>query len=391
MFRQELTYGKRYVAVEHAEKGVLNLLELTKKKHEFVISNQNKQTNFKATIKELKGQKHLFLIVNDEQVLSKKIATTASDDKTILSAAFPNIMLSNFYFESYCSEDTTFVAIARKEIIDNLILKYKSAGIAVIDFSLGSMVMKQLKTFVTNQTIHSSNALIQFGTEEITDIKKETTSNKNYIINDLEIPNTAVLPLAGIIGYYSKNTSSSISIMLKESYLQKRFFDVGLKIGLGVLMGILLINFLFFSSYREQVGKLTGELQLSETYKNQLNNLQKEVRQKKRLMKNVNAASNTKLSQYIDAIGLSVPNTILLTHINYQPIKGVVKLEKELHFDRNKIVLCGTSKENEKFSNWISVLEKTTWIENISILQYGKGKRNTSLANFEFIITINER
>jgi len=39
----------------------------------------------------------------------------------------------------------------------------------------------------------------------------------------------------------------------------------------------------------------------------------------------------------------------------------------------------------------MAVLEQIAWIENISILQYGKGKRNTSVAKFEFIISINER
>ena len=32
MIRQILKYGKTYAAIEHAEKGVYNLLQLTKKK-----------------------------------------------------------------------------------------------------------------------------------------------------------------------------------------------------------------------------------------------------------------------------------------------------------------------------------------------------------------------
>jgi Tfp pilus assembly protein PilN len=282
------------------------------------------------------------------------------------------------------------VSIARKEVVDTVISTYKKAGISVIDFSLGNIVIKNLHPFISNETVYSSNAKIDFDEHTLTEIQKEIPPKENYKINDLEVSNTAILSLGGIIAYYSKNASSSISKELKESYGQKRFFDVGLKVGLGFFMLLLLINFLFFSSYRDQVGKLTGELQLSETYKNQLNSLQSEVAQKKQLVKSVNSASNSKLSKYIDEIGISVPKTILLTKIEYQPKNGIQKADKKLQFAAHKIIIKGASKENEAFTQWISFLEKTPWIQRISINEYGKGKKITATASFEFIITTHE-
>jgi hypothetical protein len=390
VFLQQLIYGKRYAAIEHAENSTFNYLELTKKKNEFIISKKNQITKFENITEELKGQKHFFLVINNEQVLFKKVTVSNTKPSLILRTAFPNIISSDFYFEVHSTDTASFIAIARKEIVDTLILKYQKAGIAVIDFSLGNIVVKNLQTFVGNESIHSSNAKIDFEAVTISEIKKGEISNEVYNINDLKVSNTEVLPLAGIIGYYSKNPSSSISKKLKQRYLQKRFFDVGLKTGLGFLLAILLINFLFFSSYREKVGNLTGELQVSETYKNQLNKLQKEVSQKKRLVKSVNSASNSKVSKYIDELGVSTPNTILLSQMSYQPKKGVVRADKQIIFDPNKILVKGTSKENENFSNWISVLEKKEWIKNISILEYGKGKKTSSISNFEFIITNND-
>ena len=260
----------------------------------------------------------------------------------------------------------------------------------MIDFSLGNIAIKNLPDFISNETVYSSNAKIDFEKNTVKEIKKTSVSKEVYSINDLEVSNNEVLALGGIISYYSKNSSSSISKDLKEVYRQKRFFDVGLKAGLGFLLTILLINFLFFSSFRSQVGNLSAELQLSETYKNQLNKLQKEVIQKKQLVKSVNSASNSKVSKYMDALGFSVPNTILLTQINTQPKEGVQKPDKKLLFKKNTIIVKGTSKEHENFSKWISILEKTAWIKNVSILEYGKGKKTNSIANFEFIITTNE-
>ena len=390
MVWQSLTYGNSYAAIEHAEKEVFNLLQLTKNKNEFVIS-KNKQTDgFEKIIEALKGQKHVFIIINDAHVLSKKVANTSSEALSIVRTAFPTISIRDFYYEVLKNETHSFVSIARKEVVDTVISTYKKAGISVIDFSLGNIVIKNLHPFISNETVYSSNAKIDFDEHTLTEIQKEIPPKENYKINDLEVSNTAILSLGGIIAYYSKNTSSSIYKELKERYGQKRFFDVGLKVGLGFLMLLLLVNFLFFSSYRDQLGKLTGALQLSETYKNQLNSLQSEVTQKKQLVKSVNSASNSKLSKYIDEIGISVPKTILLTKIEYQPKNGIQKADKKLQFAANKIIIKGASKENEAFTQWISFLEKTPWIQNISINEYGKGKKITATASFEFIITTHE-
>ena len=109
------------------------------------------------------------------------------------------------------------------------------------------------------------------------------------------------------------------------------------------------------------------------------------------MVKSVNSASNSNLSKYIDELGISVPATILLTQLNFQPNKGIVKADKPLVFDANKITIKGTSKVDEAFSEWIALLEKKSWVAGVSIREYGQGKKNNSIANFEFTISTNER
>lgn len=391
MIQQILTYGKNYASIEHAENASYSILQLTQKKKEFVITQRPKVEDLDKGIELLKGQKHVFLVFNDEQVLSKKVAMIHQDEKVLIRNAFPNISLNDFYYEVYQNINHSYVCIARKDKIDQTINTYQKKGISIIDFSLGNLAVQNLQPFVDNKTLFSSNAQIDFDNNSINEIQKTSISNENYLINDLEVSNEEILPLAGIISYYTKNTSSIKQRELKEVYLHKRFFDVGLKVGLGFLLLILLANFFFFSSYRDSVGNLMGELQLSETYKNQLNTIQEEVTQKKRLVESVQSASNSKLSQYIDELGSSVPSSILLSQIHFQPIEEIQKKDKPLMFKTSQIVVKGISKENEDFSNWDSFLEQKKWIKNISIHEYGKGKKTGSNATFEFIITTNDR
>ena len=133
MVAQLLTYGKSYAAIEHADKGFFNFLQLTKKKQEFVFSKNKQTNNFENIIKEVKGQEHFFLIVNDEQVLSKKVEITNAETIAIVRTAFPNISISDFYYDVHSSGSNSFISIARKEGVDAIISKYKKAGIFVIE------------------------------------------------------------------------------------------------------------------------------------------------------------------------------------------------------------------------------------------------------------------
>ncbi|PQJ76536.1 hypothetical protein [Polaribacter glomeratus] len=387
---QLFKYGRNYTAIEHAEKSSFIFLQLVQKKKELQLLQKGITDSQDQVIKNIKGQKHIFLILNDEQILSKKVSFLQDDEKAVVRNAFPNISLGDFYYEVYANQEVSFVVIARKETVDAIISNYAKEGINVIDFSLGNLVVKHIARIQEHEQLVTTNALINFEHDKIQEIRKQEAQPTTLTINDLEVSNTEVLSLAGIISYYTQNPSSTFHTELDKKYTQKRFFDVGLKIGLGFLLITLLINFFVFSHYRDQVGNLSGELQLSATYKNQLNKLQKEVTQKKSLVQSVNAASHSKLSQYFDEIGLSVPTTKLLTQIHYQPKEGIQKKDKAILFQENKIAIKGICKDDITFSNWISVLEKKEWIQGVSILEYGIGKKTNTAASFEFIITTND-
>lgn len=390
MILQTLTYGTHYTAIEHTENDVFHFLQLKKQKKGYIIFNRGQQTDLHQIVSELSHSQHLFVVFNTEQVLVKKINESHINDQALLRLAFPNIVLSDFYYEIYQDEQRSFVAIARKKYIDQWIDEYQKSGVFVIDFSLGNLAVKNLQKIVTQKSISTSNAVIVFNENQLTEIRKESTPHKIYHINGLEIANTEVLALAGIVSYFSMSPSSPIYPKLKELYTQKRFFELGIKTGLGFLLVILLINFLFYNSYREHLNKLTEELEMNEQYKTQLSTLQKKVVQKKELVESLHSATTAKVSKYLDEIGKTTPETILLSRVNYQPLNSLQRREKVLVFEKNKLLIQGACLKDEDFSNWVAVLESKDWFEKMSISEYGKGKKRGNLSNFEFEIILNE-
>ena len=153
--KRYLTYGHRFCAVEHAHNNSYQVLELTKKRRELVISKQENYTSQKAVFESLKNRKHLFLILNNEQILFKSIPLTAgiSEDR-LVKTAFPTIVLQDFYVEVLKNNTTSFIAICRKDVIDTLIQEYAAKGIFVIDFSLGNLAVKNVQSYLQLSLIH---------------------------------------------------------------------------------------------------------------------------------------------------------------------------------------------------------------------------------------------
>ncbi|MFD2568591.1 PilN domain-containing protein [Pseudotenacibaculum haliotis] len=389
MLRQKLTYGSRFCAIEHATNTEFYLLGLEKKKKELVIFQKKEFKDQEEVFAALKGQKHVYLIINNEQVLTKKVDFRHIAKESVVKAAFPNISVNDFYFEVAENDVSSTVSICRKEVIDRTVKAYLEKGISVIQFSLANNNFENLLPFLNDFQFHTSNTLFDVVDHKIVDWKKSKPVAKTYDINGLIVGSNQLLPLAGILSYYNgvdRNTEEKIQGQLVKEYQQKRFFQLGLRFGLGFLFVLLLVNFLVFSSYRNKVSDLTSELTLNETYKKQLINLTGIVDKKKKLVESINSVSNSKVIWYFDEISQSVPKTLLLSEINYQPLTRPEREGKPLIFTNDLIIVKGISKDNSDFTQWISELEEMKWIEKVSFQNYGTQK--TSVTSFDFTIQL---
>lgn len=387
--RRYLTFGHSFCTVEHAYKTSFQVLEVIKKRKELVISKQENHYSQKAVLESLKNRKHLFLILNNEQILSKNIPTANISEDKLVKTAFPTIILQDFYVEILKNNTTSFIAICRKNVIDTLIQEYAAKGICVIDFSLGNLAIKNVQSYIQKSQISTSNACIILEDNKIDTIEIKTPIQEIYHINGLEVPSKFILGFAGILSYYSNeiNTySSTLKKRLTNIYKQQRFFSLGLKYSLGFLFIVLLINFLVFSNYQKKVSKLQTELSINETYKMQLTRLREIVAKKKKIVKSLTSASNSKVIWYVDEISKTVPSSLYLDEINYQPLEKPIKDEKPIVFKNDEITVKGISRNDEDLIAWKSSLEKQTWVEQISFINYGKGKSKKT--SFDFIIYI---
>lgn len=389
-----MKYGSYYAAVEHQsndENKPLALLVLKKEKNEFSIETQKRLSSIKEVAETLNKNQHLYLIVNNNQVLSKSVKKELNEDKA-LQNGFATIKISDFYYEIVQLEDSTHISICRKEHIQKLIADYNRHQLNIIGFTLGNNTIIHLLPFLESTSVSTSNASIAIANNLITSIDlKDNIDEHPYLINGIEILNNYTLSLAAVISYYSNgfktaSNFNSYNTLISKEFAQKRFFSLGLKTGLAVLFISLLFNFLLFDYYNRHNEILTQNSQINQSYKEQLLLLNNELINKKKLADDIANSTSSKTSFYFDQIGLTVPTTISLNSIGYQPILKNIEDGKKIVLNEQTLFIKGSSSNGKNFSNWVKSLEKFDWIKSVDIVDYGTGKKLSTM--FELRIAI---
>lgn len=380
---KNIKLGLLYGAVEHYNRNETtqySILLLKKKKNEFIVENKKQVSDLKEIPKIIPKGQHLFLIINDNQVLSKLIHPELNEEKA-LQKGFPNIKISDFYYEITQLENTTYISICRKEHIQRVIESYKELKISIIGFSLGNNSAPQLVPYLESESVSTSNASLTITNSLIPSIDLNIQiEEKPHTINGIEISNNYTLCLAGIITYFTNNSTSTsnftnFNTSLLKDFIQKRIFNLGLKTGLILLFISLLVNFLVFDYYNKQIDTLTQKTQINQTQKEQLLQLNKQLNSKKKLVDAIFNSTASKTSYYFDQLGSTVPTTISLISIEFQPVLKKIEANKEIQVDQKTLFIKGTSSNGQNFSNWIQHLEKLEWIKSTEIINYGTGKK----------------
>lgn len=382
---KNIKYGKIYGAVEHqmsegAEQ--LAVLLLKKQRNKFDVEVKTYCKTIEQVSKTVNHKQHLYLILNNSQVLSKTLAKELDEQKA-LQMSFPNIKADDFYYEIVQLNEFTHISVCRKEYVHLLINNYRHYSLSIVGFSLGNNSAVSLVPFLQSNHLITSNAILTIKGKQLNSIDQHTVVKRTILsINGLEITNYYTLPLASIIAYYSDNFNTnrnfeSYNNKILKAFINRRIFKLSLIFGLGLLFVSLLLNFLLFDYYRGKVGILGQKSKINEVYRNELQLLNKELNSKKKLINVIANSASSKTSLYIDEISSTVPKSILLESMIFQPIATNIEQNKKVVFNEKLIFISGIAEVNQSLSNWIIKLEKLEWVDSVEIMHYGMGNNIT--------------
>ena len=394
MFKKLKTYllfGNSYCGIEHTSKATIEAILLEKKKNEVTIHDSFDAKTIAEIAQKLPKKQHVFLVVNNTEVLNKFVESNEKQPNRLLFEAFPNLAINDFYYEISSSENFHNISICRKLTVDSLIEDYKKQHISIVGFSLGNNITSVVNDLIDVQRYYTSNALL---TKEIDGITKvqlvAEVPKQSYSINGLEIENTKLLTFSGALAYILQSKSTTANFEKEENKLitnfqQQRFFSQFFKFGLGFILLLLLVNFFYFNSYYEAVETMKQTSQVNNTQKAKLLQLKTTTDEKQKTVDDILKNSASRSSYYMDAISNSLPNTIQLSVLEYQPITKKIKKNTPIILVENTLTISGIATHSDQFSNWIQTLENLDWIVNVIVVNYGSQSKNSS----DFTLKIN--
>lgn len=244
--------GKEYIGVEHFtinNEDKVALLLVEKKKEGLVISKKDR-VSYNGKIAEKWDTKiPFFVVINSNQVIQKEVLGVEPSDEKLLHKSFPNTNWDEFYYEIWRLKTKSVIAIARKSYVTALLEDYQNQKIIIAGISLGVCSIADIIAYTEENNLYTNHQNIS---KEETQIISASSleSAITYTINDLQIENRQLLAFSGILRLILNNTLNTGSIIsysdeLYDNYNQNTFFNKGIKIMVGVILAILLLNFIF--------------------------------------------------------------------------------------------------------------------------------------------------
>lgn len=354
-------------------------MEAQIKRKELVISKQCKA----ATLSELLKSGHpsipLFVGYNSDGVITK-IAPQNSTlrGRAAVEQLFPGLNFENFYYQITQLKGHQVVCIAKKDVVETFLANLKEKKLQIVGFSLGVSPMEYILNQVDQEIAYTHSekiAYINGSSDGLSIIKSDTHSPVFYNINGLNIESTFLLPFSGILNFLSPasngNTNFDDSIQnLQSRFKNERIFSLLLRTSLVFILLILLSNFLVFNSYFSKMETTRERLAIDNEARKNLTLVRDRVTDKQKKVEAVLSTSNSRTSFYLDRLAASVPHNILLSELQYQPLKKPVQVSKPIELDSHTILLLGTCSQSDIFSQWIQQLEAFEWVKGVETMDY---------------------
>ena len=382
-----MLFGNRYIGIEHTSvngKQTLYATLLKKKKKEADIEDLFEAETIKELAIKLPKGLSCFLVINDTNVITKKVESNHKDPAKVVNMAFPNLNLNDFVYEIILQEESHFIAICRKDYLESLIENYRSNGISVIGTSLGNILANNISGFINGDTIYTTTSTILIEGHKIIGIEPYTATDKHlYNINGIEVSNEHLLSFSAALSILlqTKDPISNFESqkqLLFENYSQSKFFKQFVKLGLATIFALLLINFLVFNHYFNKVELLRQTSQVNQEAKIRMLTLDKKVSKSQKTVETMLNSSTSKTAFYLNDVMHDLPSSIQLSEVNYQPLTKRLKASEPIVNTKKTMVVSGESGNSELFAYWISDLESKDWIEKVETLDYSDISSNIS-------------
>jgi len=333
------------------------------------------------------------LTITGKQVILKQIEALEDEDDTILlQKVLPGAKMDSFYIQKYRNGNKWFLAILKKEILDQLLQEFKTKTFDVISIFLGPFC---IIPFIEN----TKELILPQYTLQLNNDTLFITQTNSLVGSDLHISNE-VIPFYQIIPFSSafyifSNSNFLYQIEPKNVLTNKEevkfyiYLIALLRFFLVIVLFMALTNYFLNKAYQNALSDLqttTSEQQRKYLlYEKQ----QQELNQQISILQTTGVSSVKTYTYYADKIAELLPQSISLLNLHIGVISNKMKTDTKLNIIKNKIIIRGIANNTLDLNEFLLKLEQEKWVKRSIIKNYNQTDRENP-GIFEINITINE-
>jgi Tfp pilus assembly protein PilN len=158
----------------------------------------------------------------------------------------------------------------------------------------------------------------------------------------------------------------------EELHYRRLLYKVGFG-ALAILMVVLVFNQLVRNHYEDRYMILEEILAATANERQELAEMKIELQQKQDLVNTTGMNSAARLSFYMDRIGATVPESIVLNDLSVNPLKErKLNAGEKAGFQFGKIYVSGTVRHTEALNAWVEDLKALEWAREVVIDKYNR-------------------
>lgn len=363
-----------------------NVLFVNKKGDELFIDDCVLDLDFETLSKKINKNSPILLHFSGKGIISKKLSSKSNYLKEILFNSPP----LDFYIYELNHNNINFVSVVRRDLANRVFNDFSKEGFIIIDYSLGPFIGALYKNISKEASYFSQNYLLNFKDEELIDFEEsKAIGTKTYALGDEVINNNQIPLFSSLINclYPNENVNYDNSFLRSNTLelKRKRIFNI---LGISILVFFLtslISSFMIINYYNDKYLSYEEQLYyLNDTFAD-VKKLESDIIDKKAIINESGVLSKQFISFYLFEIGKSVPEDVIISELDFNPIIKKIKEGEPLKIKKQVMEISGISESSKTMNDWVKKLKNIDWIEHIEITNFSKNRKND--LEFELEIT----
>lgn len=317
------------------------------------------------------------LAINGKGVIAKKILFSENDSlklNDLIQQHFSTIQASEFYVQFYKnSNNTGYLVICRKIQVDDILKLFNNEKQIAVNVFLGPLIANAMANLTeTFNRVDTSMQQLQLANGEVESIEPYSTSDRNNLtLGEMDIKPTELLAFASGFGYLTQQQNyetldTSISNLYK-THSEGIKLRILLFSAITFLFVVSIINSVIFFQKFEENNELGTELNLYESKNSQITELLENYQKKKTLIEQTGIFEDKKLSVYADKIASTLPESILLRDLYFNPQTEETEEDSLVSFNNGQLIIKGNCSKSLLLNEWVNVLKSQSFVKNINL------------------------